>query len=365
MRFHVENFERHKDAGVAAHRAGKPSEARYHFLKAAEALYHAAAESEGVLRETRIANAKKLTQIAQRIKDTPAKSRAQARAIAENGEGAKFSPISEKPSVRFGDIAGLEDAKQEIKLKMVYPFLYPEQAARFLVQRGGGILLFGPPGTGKTLLAKAVAGEIEAAFFTVRPSEIMANLVGDSEKNVQAIFDSARAHERAVIFLDEVEALVPARREDGSGVMKRVVPQILMELEGFDERRNILLFIGATNEPWALDQAMLRPGRLDEKIYIPLPDVTARLQILQMNLEKRPLADDVDLPAIAARLDGYSGADIRNICSKAANIPFLESIEAGTMRDISAADFEKVISSTPPSVSKKSVAKYAKYAQET
>jgi transitional endoplasmic reticulum ATPase len=365
MRFHVENFERHKDAGVVAHRAGKFSEARYHFLKAAEALYHAAAESEGVLRETRIANAKKLTQIAQRIKDTPAKSRAQARAIAENGEGAKFSPISEKPSVRFGDIAGLEDAKQEIKLKMVYPFLYPEQAARFLVQRGGGILLFGPPGTGKTLLAKAVAGEIEAAFFTVRPSEVMSKWVGEAEKNIQSLFDTARLQPRSVLFIDEIEALVPARHDSGSTVMQRVVPQILNELEGFQKHENPLLFIGATNEPWSLDPAVLRPGRFDDKIYVPLPDVTARLQILQMNLEKRPLADDVDLPAIAARLDGYSGADIRNICSKAANIPFLESIEAGTMRDISAADFEKVISSTPPSVSKKSVAKYAKYAQET
>jgi len=364
MRFHIESFERHKDAGVEAHRVGKYSEARYHFLKAAESLYRAAAESEGVLRETRIANAKKLTRIAQGLKDIPAQ-RAPLRAPAESGEAEKFSPIAEKPSVRFGDIAGLEDAKQEIKLKMVYPFLYPDQAARFLVQRGGGILFFGPPGTGKTMLAKAVAGEIEAAFFTVRPSEIMSKWVGEAEKNIQSLFDSARSYPRSVIFLDEIEALVPARRDTESTVMQRVVPQILNELEGFQKHDNPLLFIGATNEPWSLDPAILRPGRFDEKVYIPLPDLAARLRILEMNLERRPLAEDVDLAAIAARLEGYSGADIRNICSKAASIPFLESIEAGTVRDICKADFDKAIAAAPPSVSKKSVAKYDKYAQET
>jgi transitional endoplasmic reticulum ATPase len=365
MRFQIENFERHKEAGVEAHRAGKFAEARYHFLKAAEALYHAAAESEGVLRETRIANAGKLTHIAQQLKDMPPQRRAPQRAAAEDSETAKFSPIAEKPSIRFGDIAGLDDAKQEIKLKMVYPFLYPEQAAHFLVQRGGGILFFGPPGTGKTMLAKAVAGEIDAAFFTVRPSEVMSKWVGEAEKNIQALFDSARVHPRSVIFLDEIEALLPARRDSESTVMQRVVPQILNELEGFQKHDNPLLFIGATNEPWALDPAVLRPGRFDEKIYVPLPDYEARLKILETNLEHRPLADDVDLSAVAAALEGYSGADIKNICSKAANIPFLESIEAGTIRDICKADFDKVLAATPPSVNKKSVAKYDQYAQET
>ncbi len=362
MRFHVENFERHKEAGVEAHRAGKYSAARYHFLKAADALYRAAAQSEGVLRGTRIANAKKLVRMAGAIKDRPDGSGAAVRA-ADEAETGKFTPIEERPALRFGDIAGLDDAKQEIKLKMVYPFLYPEQARRFLVQKGGGILLFGPPGTGKTMLAKAVAGEIDAAFFTVRPSEIMSKWVGEAEKNVQTLFESARSHARSVIFLDEIEALIPARRGSSSTVMQRVVPQILSELEGFHkDGQNPLLFIGATNEPWSLDPAVLRPGRFDEKIYIPLPDLDARRRILELNLERRPLADDVHLDALAERLEGHSGADIRNICSKAANIPFLESIEGDEIRDICAADFEKVLSSTPPSVNKKSLAKYDKYA---
>jgi transitional endoplasmic reticulum ATPase len=362
MRFHVENFERHKEAGVQAHRAGKPAEARYHFLKAADSLYRAAAQSEGVLRKTRIANAKKLVRMARTIKDAPARSGAKVKA-ADEAETGRFVPLEERPAIRFGDIAGLEDAKQEIKLKMVYPFLYPEQAQRFLVQKGGGILLFGPPGTGKTMLARAVAGEIDAAFFTVRPSEIMSKWVGEAEKNVQALFESARSHDRSVIFLDEIEALIPARRSSGSTVMQRVVPQILSELEGFHkDEQNPLLFIGATNEPWSLDPAVLRPGRFDEKICIPLPDLDARRRILELNLERRPLADDVEPDALAQRLEGYSGADIRNICSKAANVPFLESIEGGEMRDIASADFEKVISTTPPSVSKKSLSKYDKYA---
>lgn len=362
MRFEMENYERHKDAGVEAHRAGKPAEARYHFLMAAKALFAAAEKSEGALKKSRIANARRLIEIARGVKAAPAASRGKAEAVEEGV--SRFAPVGERPRVRFGDIAGLENAKQEIKLKMVYPFLYPDLAAKFMVQRGGGILFYGPPGTGKTMLAKAVAGEIDAAFFTVRPSEIMSKWVGEAEKNIQALFDAARQNEKSIVFIDEIEALVPARHDSGSTVMQRVVPQILNELEGFHKDAAFpLLFIGATNEPWMLDPAILRPGRFDEKIYVPLPDTDARKRILEMNLSGRPIADDVDLDSLAIRLEGYSGADIKNICSKAAAIPFMESVSGAEARDIALSDFMKVIEETRPSVSEKMVEKYGKYAR--
>ena len=178
--------------------------------------------------------------------------------------------------MRFADVAGLEDVKEEIRLRLIYPLAHPEKAQRYGIQSGGGLLLYGPPGTGKTLLARAVAGEIDAAFFTARPSELMSKWVGEAEQNIARLFDEARQCERAIIFLDEVEAMIPARRSSGSTVMQRVVPQILAELQGIRQRSSGLLFMGATNEPWALDPAVLRPGRFDARIYVGLPGSAPR-----------------------------------------------------------------------------------------
>jgi transitional endoplasmic reticulum ATPase len=143
--------------------------------------------------------------------------------------------LSEKPKIRFDDIAGLDDVKEQIRLKMILPFTHPEKAKAYKVKTGGGILLYGPPGTGKTMIAKAVAGELDATFFAIAPSEILNKWVGESEKNIRKLFDAARGCEKAVIFIDEVDSLVPKRRDsEAGGVMQRVVPQILAELDGLD-----------------------------------------------------------------------------------------------------------------------------------
>ena len=163
---------------------------------------------------------------------------------------------------------------------------------------GGGVLLYGPPGTGKTMLAKATAGEIDAAFFRVSPADMLSKWVGEAEQNIKKLFDAAAAEKRSIIFIDEIEALVPARRDEGSSVMQRVVPQILQGMEGFDKKgEQPVLFMGATNVPWQLDPAVLRPGRFDDKVYIPLPDLPARRKMLDLYLGKRPVAADVDLDA--------------------------------------------------------------------
>src|SRR5688572_8296792 len=237
----------------------------------------------------------------------------------EGGSSADQWIVKEKPNLKFDDVAGLDNVKEDIRLKMVYPFQHPELAKKFGIRGGGGVLLYGPPGTGKTMLAKATAGEIEATFFRVSPAEMLSKWVGEAEQNIKKLFDAAAAEKRSVIFIDEIEALVPARRDEGSSVMQRVVPQILQGVEGFDKKagRPILL-MGATNVPWQLDPAILRPGRFDEKVYIPLPDLPARRAMLDMYLGKRPVADDVDLDALAAKLDSYSGADIRYLCDRSA-----------------------------------------------
>src|SRR5207244_13086666 len=157
------------------------------------------------------------------------------------------------------------------------------------------------------------------------------------EQNLKKLFEAAAQEERAIIFIDEIESLVPARRDEGSSVMQRVVPQILQGMEGFDERDvSPILFMGATNVPWQLDPAVLRPGRFDEKVYIPLPDLFARRKMLEIYLSKRPLADDVDLDALPKKLEGLSGADIKYLCDRAAVIPFLQSVASGQEDDITA-----------------------------
>jgi len=230
------------------------------------------------------------------------------------------------------------------------------------VRTGGGLLLYGPPGTGKTLLARAVAGEIDAPFFTVKPSEIMSKWVGEAEKNIEKLFTDARAHPRAVIFIDEVEALVPRRTGSGSSVMKRVVPQILAELEGVSRPAGgALLFIGATNEPWSLDTAVLRPGRFDALVYVGLPNLAARRKMLDIFLSGKPLSQDVNPDRLADAAEGFSGADIRNLCERTANAVFLEAVQSGEMRDIETEDFAEVLADIHPSVRSRDLTRFDKF----
>jgi transitional endoplasmic reticulum ATPase len=271
--------------------------------------------------------------------------------------------VVERPPVRFDDVAGLDDVKEQIRLRMVYPFTHPELARRYGIKRGGGLLLFGPPGVGKTLLARAVAGEIDAPFFSVKPSDIMSKWVGEAEQNIAKLFSAARRFPRAVIFIDEVEALIPKRRRSQSTVMQRVVPQILSEMEGFERHEGALLFIGATNEPWMLDQAVLRPGRFDEKIYVPLPDFPARRRILEINLRGKPLASDVDIGELAELTEGYSGADIVNVCRKVADAAFLEAVKVGVDRPITKADFLSALHEVRPSVDLKDLRRFEEFAK--
>lgn len=365
-----------KAQAIVAHRSGQLEEARYAYLRAAEELFALAGVTRSRhLRDARLAEGRQMAAAAKKIvvaapavarkplERRPAAAPAARKTAESEDDRPRFEP-AERPSTKFKDLAGLDAVKEEVKLKLIYPLRHAAEAKTFRVRTGGGILLYGPPGTGKTLVARAIAGEIDAAFFTVKPSDIMSKWVGEAEQNVAALFRTARAEPLAVLFIDEIEALVPRRRDSQSVVMQRVVTQILSELEGFDsDGKNPLLFLGATNEPWSIDPAALRPGRFDEKIYVGLPDAAARRRMLELYLARRPTSG-LDLHGLAARLDGYSGADIRSVCDRAAAEAFLASIEGGRGAVIDEAVFGRAVALVRPSVSASELARFARYQED-
>ncbi len=361
-------FKRLKDKGVAAMKQGDYVSARPYLIQAAECMIELSEENQDPqMKAEQEQYARELIDLAKNC-DRRAKhgagpaTRDRARDGDENETDAADWIIREKPSIRFDDIAGLDDVKAEIYLKMIYPFRHPELAQRYGVGVGGGVLLYGPPGTGKTMFAKAIACEIDATMFVISPAQLMSKWVGEAEQNVRKLFEAAKDEKQAVIFIDEVEALVPRRRSSQSSVMTRVVPQILQELEGFDRQSDrALMFLGATNEPWSLDPAMMRPGRLDAKIYVPLPDAAARFRLFELYLGPRPLDDDVDFAKLVDLTAGYSGADIKAVADRSATRPFLESVSGGEPRNINMGDVTAVIGALPPSVSPRDVLKYEQW----
>jgi len=360
-------FQRLKDKGISAYKKGDYASAKPYLIQAAECMIELAenAKTEN-LREQHQTYAHELIDLAKdcdRAIATKRPARAKVREGGDTATDARDWIVRDKPGIGFDDIAGLEDVKEEIRLKMIYPFQHPELAQQYGMSTGGGLLLYGPPGTGKTMLAKAIAHEIEATFFVISPAQVLSKWVGEAEQNIRKLFDTAKGEEKSVIFIDEIEALVPKRKSDSSTVMQRVVPQILQELEGFDRTSDrCLLFVGATNRPWMLDEAVLRPGRFDSRVYIPLPDAPARYRLLEMYLvENRPIADDVDLGKLCDVLDGYSGADIKNIAQRAASLPFMEAVSGAEPRAITMEDCLNVIEEILPSVKKRDLTRFEQF----
>jgi transitional endoplasmic reticulum ATPase len=339
---------------------------RIHLLKASEKLFKASSLSQGSLRESRKQLAQQLLDEANSLTTAslPVQTAPSNKANISLGDDAQAESwiVREKPDIRFEDIAGLEDVKEQIRLKLLYPFTHADVARQYGINPGGGMLLYGPPGTGKTLIARAVAGEIDAAFFSITPSEVMSQWVGVAEQNITRLFAEAESYPLSVIFFDEMESLSPKRRQSGSTIMVRVVPQLLAELDGFAKRKNPLLLIGATNEPWALDPAMMRPGRLDRLVYVPPPDLAARQKILEMNLTQAPVDEKVDLSIVATATNGFSGADLAELAKRTREKVFSEAVHLGIIRPICQEDFSTVLETMQPSISEKEVQLYEEYA---
>ena len=223
----------------------------------------------------------------------------------------------EVPEVRWVDIGGLEEVKEELREVVEYPLKYRDSYESLGIEVPKGVLLFGPPGTGKTLLAKAVATESGANFIAVRGPEVLSKWVGESERAIREIFRKARQSAPAVIFFDEIDAIAPARGLGvDSGVTERIVNQMLAEMDGIEKLENVVV-IAATNRPDILDPALLRPGRFDRLIYVPPPDKAARVEILKVHTRKIVLSEDVSLEEIAEKTEGYTGADLAALVREA------------------------------------------------
>jgi len=239
----------------------------------------------------------------------------------------------EIPNVHWEDVGGLERVKQELREVVEWPLKYPESFRRLGIKPPKGILLYGPPGCGKTLLAKAVATESEANFISIRGPEIFSKWVGESERAIREIFRKARMAAPAVVFIDEIDAIAPARGLEygDAAVTQRVVAQLLTEMDGIQKLEDVVV-IGATNRPDILDPALLRPGRFDRLIYVPPPDARARLEILKVHTRKMPLAKDVDLEDIARRTEGFAGSDLEALCREAAMMALRENLNSEYVR---------------------------------
>jgi len=236
----------------------------------------------------------------------------------------------EIPNIKWEDIGGLEEVKKQLQEMILFPIEHPDKFHKFGMAPSKGVLFYGPPGCGKTLLAKAVANECSANFISIKGPELLTMWFGESEANVRDVFDKARAAAPCVLFFDELDSIAVARgssQGDAGGAGDRVINQLLTEMDGMGTKKNIF-FIGATNRPEILDEAIIRPGRLDQLIYIPLPDQPSRLGVLKANLRKTPLSKDVDLNFLAQITEGFSGADLTEICQKAAKAAVRDSIEA-------------------------------------
>ena len=235
--------------------------------------------------------------------------------------------LVEVPNVKWEDIGGLKNVKLELQEVVEWPLRYPEVFEHMDAKPPKGILLYGPPGTGKTMLAKAVANESEANFISVKGPELLSKWVGESERAVREIFRKAKQAAPSIIFFDEIDAIAPVRGGGygDSHVTERVISQLLTEMDGIEELRGVVV-IAATNRPDIVDPALLRPGRFDKLLYVPLPDLEARKEILKIHLRKKPLAEDVDIDDLAKRTEGYTGADLAAICNTAVMLAIREHI---------------------------------------
>ncbi|KAL6064763.1 AAA ATPase cdc48 [Balamuthia mandrillaris] len=256
-------------------------------------------------------------------------------ALGLSNPSALRETVVEVPTVTWEDIGGLENVKRELKEVVQYPVEHPEMFKKFGMSPSKGVLFYGPPGCGKTLLAKAIANECQANFISVKGPELLTMWFGESESNVRDIFDKARSASPCVLFFDELDSIAKSRGSslgDAGGAADRVINQILTEMDGMGAKKNVFV-IGATNRPDIIDPAILRPGRLDQLIYIPLPDLGSRKSILRSVLRKSPVAKEVDLDLIAEHTHGFSGADLTEICQRAAKLAIRESIEVQIQRE--------------------------------
>ena len=256
-------------------------------------------------------------------------------ALGASNPSSLRETVVEVPNITWNDIGGLVDVKAELRELVQYPIEHPEKFEKFGMSPSRGVLFYGPPGCGKTLLAKAVANECQANFISVKGPELLTMWFGESEANVRDTFAKARGAAPCVLFFDELDSIAQQRggsSGDAGGAGDRVMNQLLTEMDGVGSKKNVFV-IGATNRPDIIDAALMRPGRLDQLVYIPMPDYESRLSILRSVLRKTPINKDVDLQYLAAQTEKFTGADLTEICQRAAKLAIREDIQRSMERE--------------------------------
>ena len=266
----------------------------------------------------------------------------------EDDDGAPASGIRpERPQVSFADVGGMEGLKEEIRLKIIHPLKHPELYRAYGKAVGGGILMYGPPGCGKTHLARATAGEVEASFLSVGIHEVLDMYLGQSEQNLNGLFEQARDAAPCVLFFDEVDALAARRSDLRASAGRSLINQFLAELDGLGSTNEGVLVLAATNAPWHLDPAFRRPGRFDRVLFVPPPDAQARAQILGILLKTRP-HEGVDVERLAKKAEGFSGADLKAVVELAVERKLDAAIRAGRAVPLTTSDLADAMKTVRP-----------------
>lgn len=264
-------------------------------------------------------------------------------------QGGDASDVEvERPIVRMRDVAGMEHVKQRLELAFLAPLRNPEMRKLYGKSLRGGLLLYGPPGCGKTFIARAIAGELGAAFLSIGLSDVLDMYYGESERKLHEIFETARRLAPCVLFIDEIDALGRKRSFLRESAGRTLVNQLLAELDSIGSENEGLFVLAATNHPWDVDSALRRPGRLDRMLLVLPPDVPARKAILESALAERP-ASGVDLATLAAKTEGHSGADLVHLVDSAAELAMADSLRSGNVRPIGMNDFTRALSEAKPS----------------
>ena len=281
----------------------------------------------------------------------PAPERERSR-VSNMGDDLEDLPapddLVERPAISFQNVGGLRELKENIRMNIIYPFQNPALFRSFGKQIGGGILMYGPPGCGKTFIARATAGECSARFINIAINDILDMWTGNSEKNLHKMFELARRNTPSIIFIDELDAIGGSRQQMRSQHGRILTNQLLSEMDGVAADNSEILILGATNSPWFVDSALRRPGRFDRILFVPPPDLEARVEILQLHMAGRPI-EQIDYPRIARGMEKFSGADIRSVCEIAADGVIQEIMKSGQMRSIGTNDVLLALKKVRPS----------------
>lgn len=272
----------------------------------------------------------------------------------------------ERPTINFNDVGGMDELKEEIKTKIIYPLQHPELYEAYGKKIGGGILFYGPPGCGKTYLARATAGEINANFISVGINQILDMWLGSSEKNLHALFEEARRNTPCVMFFDEVDALGASRTDLRQSAGRHLINQFLAEMDGDQYSNEGILILGATNAPWHLDSAFRRPGRFDRILFVPPPDEATRSEILKVSLKGKPVSD-MDFSLFAKKSEGLSGADIQAVVNLAVEEKLKQAMKTGNVVPLATQDILLSLKSIRSSVKEwfGAAKNYAVYSNES